>query len=362
MSRVVYTGQHYKNQRLVSRPPLCVECDYMARTQRSSDEPITIRRSPVVIIYYMIAIQFAMTAFYFLAGIAANYGEIYIRLRFSSLVSYELAKLLLIFAVEFMLIAFVIFRWATSSYVIAYDQFAYEWGILSRRRRTRPLTRPLTVTCTYGFVARLFKYGTLTIRTENLREPIILRHVPAPKLYLRLIMQQEQHARTYAPPAPANIKELLASREHEKLEFKSSLRWDFEKSNINKNLEWVALKTVAAFLNAQGGHLIVGVGDNRDVVGLAHDYQTLKKKDADGFENHFTNIFKEAIGPEYRQFVNLSFHPVGDKEVCLIRANPSVMPAYMKLGNEEVFYVRTGNSTTALQVSEIANYIRSRWE
>ena len=122
------------------------------------------------------------------------------------------------------------------------------------------------------------------------------------------------------------------------------------------------MKTVAAFLNSEGGHLVLGVGNTGDILGLECDYGTLPKKDSDGFENHFTNVFNEIIGPEFRRFVKLSFHRVGGKEVCVMRVQPSGKPAYMKSENGEHFFIRTGNSTTALQVRDIAPYIQSRWQ
>ncbi len=72
-------------------------------------------------------------------------------------------------------------------------------------------------------------------------------------------------------------------------------------------------------------------------------------------------MFNDIIGPEFRRFVQLSFHDVEGKDVCMVRVMPSAKPAYMKFENEENFYIRTGNSTTALAVSEVAPYIRSRW-
>ena len=46
--------------------------------------------------------------------------------------------------------------------------------------------------------------------------------------------------------------------------------------NVNKRLEEIILKTIAAFSNAEGGTLIMGVTDDMEIVGLEHDYQSLK--------------------------------------------------------------------------------------
>ena len=91
--------------------------------------------------------------------------------------------------------------------------------------------------------------------------------------------------RTFAPkPGDPEIAALLAAGENAKVEFKSSARWDLRENKKNPVMEQVILKTVAAFLNSDGGTLLLGVSDDGTVLGLDHDYQTLQKKNADGYE------------------------------------------------------------------------------
>jgi len=40
---------------------------------------------------------------------------------------------------------------------------------------------------------------------------------------------------------------------------------------------------------------------------------------------------------------------------------PANKPAYLKFDSEEEFYIRTGNGTTALRLSEAASYVDYRW-
>ena len=131
---------------------------------------------------------------------------------------------------------------------------------------------------------------------------------------------------------------------------------------VNKILEKSVMKTIASFLNSQGGHLVIGVNDEKVVIGLAFDYNSLVRKDADGFENHFTQVFHNMIGAEFRQFVKLHWSQVDSKECCIINVSPSHKPAYLKNDNNgEEFYIRTGNGTTALKLSEANAYIDSHW-
>ena len=60
-----------------------------------------------------------------------------------------------------------------------------------------------------------------------------------------------------------HVRALIAAGESKTLEFKSSLRWDRREECVNKALEGVVVKTLAGFLNAAGGTLLIGVRRRR---------------------------------------------------------------------------------------------------
>lgn len=313
------------------------------------NKPIIIKKSPVIIIRNLLILQFIVIGFYFLAGVLANYGELYEKFTFLQGVSYEIAKTLFIAIGESFLIALIFLHWFFITYSVYPEMIIKEWGIIFKKRETTPLERPISVSCHFSPLARIFRYGNIIINNT------IISHVPDPENYCELILEQQQDE------SADKVEDLIQSREHEKLEFKTTFRWDTRENKVNKGLEKMTIKTVAAFLNSGGGNLIIGVDDKKQILGLNSDYLSLSKKDADGFENHFTNIFKTAIGSEFRNFIKFAFHKIDDKEICQIKVLPANKPAYAKFENEEVFYVRTGNATNALQVSQVAPYIRRRW-
>ncbi|MBI2039080.1 MAG: putative DNA binding domain-containing protein [Candidatus Niyogibacteria bacterium] len=326
-------------------------------------EPILIRRSPIVIIKDLILLQLVLTVAYFLAAVLANYGELYHTLSVSDIISYEVAKFFFIAVAEFFLLAFIFLRWLYTVYTIRPSAVVKERGIIIKKREIIPVAHPVSVFYEYAPLSQIFAYGTLGIRTMGREKPIRLTHIANPDLYSRVISEMMQsHAEESMEPAegaPVSLDDLLKTPERENLEFKSTLRWDLGANKVNRELEHAAMKTTAALLNSGGGHLVIGVDDAGAVRGLAPDYATLKKPNPDGFENHFTNIFKEMIGAEFRRFVKLSFPKTDNKPICIVQILPAAKPAYVRFDRGEIFYIRTGNSTTALQVSEAANYIRS---
>ena len=152
------------------------------------------------------------------------------------------------------------------------------------------------------------------------------------------------------------IKSLISSGESDRLEFKSTLRWNVKTGRAEKVIEKSWLRTVTALLNTDGGVLLIGVRDTGDILGTA----------ADQFENddkyllHVNNLIQEHIGLEFVGFIRFQLVPVDDKEVLLIECQPSPSPVFLKIGKNEEFYVRVGPGNRRLSTSEVLAYVTNR--
>lgn len=146
------------------------------------------------------------------------------------------------------------------------------------------------------------------------------------------------------------------------MEFKSSFRWDYENARANKNLETVVLKTLAGFLNSRhGGTLLIGVADDGEILGLQNDYNSLNRKDQDGFEQAIMTAISKNLGADLCQFVQVLFHVIDDKDVCRVIIQQAPHPVFAKQGSNPKFYLRTGGGTRDLNIQEATEYIVSRW-
>jgi hypothetical protein len=152
-------------------------------------------------------------------------------------------------------------------------------------------------------------------------------------------------------------KDIIHSGESDKVEFKSTLRFNLYTGKFGKEIEHAALKTIAAFLNAWGGILIVGVDDQMNILGLDND----KFENDDRVLLHLTQMVNDRLGSHFMQFVNCSVETIDSKKILRIDVSPSNHPAYLTNNNEEFFYVRTGPSTTDLKPSMIYDYIDNRF-
>jgi hypothetical protein len=100
------------------------------------------------------------------------------------------------------------------------------------------------------------------------------------------------------------IEDLIAQGESVRVEYKGSLRWDYREKQVNKALTKSVVKTLAAFLNTDGGTLLIGVMDDGVIAGIESDFATLGTKgNRDGFELTVRNALKESLGGEVSPFV-----------------------------------------------------------
>ena len=168
--------------------------------------------------------------------------------------------------------------------------------------------------------------------------------------------------------ALASLEDLIAKGESEKLEFKATLRWDEEKDCLNTELEDVVVKEVAAFANAQGGSIFIGVRDDGGISGLDADYQSSDKiSDKDGFERHLRSLLNSKFGEAFvTNKVHVKFHKHPDGEICRVDIEPGGVPLFVKITNKlgqplEAFYLRNGNMVNSLSGREQYVYIRERF-
>lgn len=164
-----------------------------------------------------------------------------------------------------------------------------------------------------------------------------------------------------------SVQELIEQGESFGVELKTTLRWDVREQKINRALEEVILKTIAGFSNVEGGILLIGVNDDGEIEGLDSDYATIKGGNKDGFELHFLNLVTSAYGSELATTgIKVSFPNIDDKEICMIEIRSGNKPLYTEITDKngsksKKFFVRRGNSSHELALTEISDYIATRF-
>ena len=158
-------------------------------------------------------------------------------------------------------------------------------------------------------------------------------------------------------------EELLKLQESKTLEFKSSLRWNLkEERKDDRHVTHAALKTIAAFLNTEGGDLLIGVDDQHKVLGIDHD----RLDSDDKFLRHLAQAVRNGLGDRAGTCIDPKTQIVEGKTVCLVSCQRSPEPVYLRWKGLEKFpdgdlYVRTGPSTVRLGAEDAEKYVASRF-
>lgn len=167
----------------------------------------------------------------------------------------------------------------------------------------------------------------------------------------------DQYLRTHR-----QADELLKQHESKTLEFKSTLRWNLKEDRKDPNrVTHAVLKTIAAFLNTDGGDLIIGVADDKSIVGIEAD----RFENEDKFLLHMSHVIGAALGDRAGTLVDAKMEIVDGKTLCLVSCRHSPEPILFKWKGIESseqgdFYVRNGPQTVKLGSKSAKEYISTR--
>jgi predicted HTH transcriptional regulator len=160
-----------------------------------------------------------------------------------------------------------------------------------------------------------------------------------------------------AAPKAIDIGDLIRNGETDATEFKSTLRTNLHTGVTDEKIQLACLKTIAAFLNAKGGSLLVGVADDGQVLGLQ----------ADGFASedkmglHLVNLIRDRIGEVFLPYVHPRFEEQAGQRVLLVQCEAGPKAAFVKDGAAQRFYVRGANATTELTGISVTDYVKQRF-
>tara|TARA_B100000579_G_scaffold202351_1_gene165488 strand:- start:264 stop:1841 length:1578 start_codon:yes stop_codon:yes gene_type:complete len=186
-----------------------------------------------------------------------------------------------------------------------------------------------------------------------------------------------------------DILELLAANESQYLEFKGSVWTKYDprdysiidkQSKKSMQLQDSVVKTIAAFLNTDGGTLLIGVADKprdeigtlAEVVGIENDFKWLKKgrQDREGYVHALQQLLSDAFDDESIVSMRLKILFPEHQGLTICRIDVTSLPRvingelYVKtktMGPEEFFF-RASDTTTHASVKSANRYIRHHFE
>ena len=166
---------------------------------------------------------------------------------------------------------------------------------------------------------------------------------------------QQLVTRSTSQPDDA-IAEMIAAGESNTVEFKSTLRVNLKTGKPDKDLEHAVLKNIAAFLNTDGGTLIIGVDDQGNPLGLDGDAFL---DNEDKLARYLSNLVSDRLGAGVWGNIDIEFASYQGRRILVIRCTQSSTP--ILVGEDDEFYARIGPTTRRLTPREMVDYVRIRF-
>jgi tetratricopeptide (TPR) repeat protein len=196
------------------------------------------------------------------------------------------------------------------------------------------------------------------------------------------------------PAAPAGVlpsvademfASLIRGGENEFVEFKSSALWSkaFSKGDIaasesrdvhrfgRDTSKVVIAKTIAGFLNTEGGNLIIGIrenktGGNNEITGIENEFPKLRDPCADGYRRMIVDeIIKRFLPAEIfhhlGNHIRIHFMKHGDVTLCWLEIRKADDGVFVTVQDEEYFFIRIDAETRQIADKALVDYCRKHF-
>jgi hypothetical protein len=192
-----------------------------------------------------------------------------------------------------------------------------------------------------------------------------------------------EDARVFSPQQTPNVftvalERSLETGEGHQVEFKQTLGLNVRRLENDKNARpdelfqdeiiHEVIKTIIAFLNADGGVLVIGIGDDGTHCGIEAEFPYIGgNRNLDQWELRL-NAALDAFIPDYRLILGYIRYGIVDDDgckLCVVTVQPRldrlcVCRKTNKDGADEIVYRRSGNQSLRLQARELEALILDR--
>jgi tetratricopeptide (TPR) repeat protein len=197
--------------------------------------------------------------------------------------------------------------------------------------------------------------------------------------------------RSSAPPGalPSVADDMFASLirggENEFVEFKSSALWSkiFSKGDIaasdskdvhkfGKDTSKVIIaKTIAGFLNTEGGNLIIGIRENKsggksEIIGIENEFSKLRDPCPDGYRRMLVDeIIKRFLPAEIfhhlSNYIRIHFMKQQENTLCWLEIKKADDGVFVTVQDEEYFFIRIDAETRQIADKALVAYCRKHF-
>ena len=144
---------------------------------------------------------------------------------------------------------------------------------------------------------------------------------------------------------------LLANDEHTHYEAKVDPGKNYKDAKI----------AVASFLNTDGGVFVLGVSNDKKIVGVDDQINKLQKKDTDSYKLAVQDSLFSSLGHHSTSLISFVWRQYEGKLLLFITVRPSDRPIFLTINSESRFIRRHDGKSQKLLGDDIVNYISKRF-
>ncbi|MGD0081504.1 MAG: tetratricopeptide repeat protein [Methanoregula sp.] len=183
-------------------------------------------------------------------------------------------------------------------------------------------------------------------------------------------------------PGSEEFHRLVTEGENELVEYKTSTLWSksFTKADISasesrevhkfgrETSKFIVAKTLAGFLNTEGGNLIIGIKENKkgmrnEIAGIEAEYSKLKDPTTDGYRRMIVDeVIRKYLPPEIfhnmNEFIRIQFPKIQDTTLCWLEIKKSGEGVFVRVQDEEYFFIRVDAETRQIADKALVDYYK----
>jgi len=186
------------------------------------------------------------------------------------------------------------------------------------------------------------------------------------------------------------VIDLVNQGESFSMEFKSNALWseNYSDKDVKKSKSYllhthkrktsriIIARSIAAFMNSEGGNLLIGVCEKKKghggflITGIGEDLDKLKKsgKDysLDGYKRMIIDdimrpFFPSKIYNYLNDYISIGFYQSDHRIICHILIKKSDVRVFLNLSGKKVFMIRTESENRQLKDEDLVEYCMKRW-
>lgn len=182
-----------------------------------------------------------------------------------------------------------------------------------------------------------------------------------------------------------DLMKLIEKGEGYKTEFKAEALWSttYSHQQIKESKSYelreygqkaskvIIAKSIAAFLNSDGGNLILGIKEKKDnnkfeIVGIEEDLKKVKDGSKDGYrriiiDEIIKSFFPQRIFNRLNNYIEIEFVEIQSKTVCWIKVRKSDSWVFLKVNDRDIFVIRVDSENRTLEGEKLVDYCMKKW-